>query len=674
MNSFSFSNNILTTIHSLNQDQNINNWIFKGETNLAFGTPGGSWDVEGFKFEKIDKSYSYVLRSIPNPDASSYLVLESINLGRQLYNMDLKNPKLLKEVEGNTILLESFRMTAGKGKKKEIDVKKAFENLGINSNQITIVEDRNPDWFKVITDILNWAILREKVKLSFKNDKNSDSNFEIKNFEIKNFEEKLMNNSPLNQILYGPPGTGKTYHTINKAIEICNPNFNLNQDRKILKDEFDRLVKDEQIVFTTFHQSMSYEDFIEGIKPKTVNNRVHYEIEEGLFKEICQKARTKNGNFDTVIEAFKKAVSEIDGRSALTIKASNSSFDVVYRGTNVFYVQPHNSSKNNPWYPVNISNMQIAFDTNNYDKLYNPTYIRGILGHLISNYGLVKGEDQNNKNYVLIIDEINRGNVSQIFGELITLIEESKRLGNDEALEVILPYSKEKFGVPPNLYIIGTMNTADRSVEALDTALRRRFSFEEMMPQTELLTPSAMYCRLLWKHKDIEWDDEPFVSEEKELFDLLGVTQSFLDERKSIWDIMKKENTPEKLNYFDSYHEDFTGINLNTLLKTINNRIEVLLDRDHTIGHSYFINVNSLEDLKNTFKTNIIPLLQEYFYNDYEKIALVLGEEFVAIRKPQENQVKFAKLSVGVEQPEIQTVFYIRKEFDIQKAIATLLI
>ncbi|MFK7101710.1 AAA family ATPase [Flavobacterium oreochromis] len=669
MNSFSFSNNILTTIHSLNQDQNINNWIFKGETNLAFGTPGGSWDVEGFKFEKIDKSYSYVLRSIPNPDASSYLVLESINLGRQLYNMDLKNPKLLKEVEGNTILLESFRMTAGKGKKKEIDVKKAFENLGINSNQITIVEDRNPDWFKVITDILNWAILREKVKLSFKNDKNSDSNF-----EIKNFEEKLMNNSPLNQILYGPPGTGKTYHTINKAIEICNPNFNLNQDRKILKDEFDRLVKDEQIVFTTFHQSMSYEDFIEGIKPKTVNNRVHYEIEEGLFKEICQKARTKNGNFDTVIEAFKKAVSEIDGRSALTIKASNSSFDVVYRGTNVFYVQPHNSSKNNPWYPVNISNMQIAFDTNNYDKLYNPTYIRGILGHLISNYGLVKGEDQNNKNYVLIIDEINRGNVSQIFGELITLIEESKRLGNDEALEVILPYSKEKFGVPPNLYIIGTMNTADRSVEALDTALRRRFSFEEMMPQTELLTPSAMYCRLLWKHKDIEWDDEPFVSEEKELFDLLGVTQSFLDERKSIWDIMKKENTPEKLNYFDSYHEDFTGINLNTLLKTINNRIEVLLDRDHTIGHSYFINVNSLEDLKNTFKTNIIPLLQEYFYNDYEKIALVLGEEFVAIRKPQENQVKFAKLSVGVEQPEIQTVFYIRKEFDIQKAIATLLI
>ena len=368
-------------------------------------------------------------------------------------------------------------------------------------------------------------------------------------------------NIPLNQILYGPPGTGKTYNSINKAIEIINPNFDLTQDRETVKKEFDRLVAEGQIVFTTFHQSMAYEDFIEGIKPKTVSNTVHYEIEEGLFKVVCQKARTKNGNFDYVIEAFKKDVSEIDGKPPLTINAPNSSFDVVYRGTNVFYIQPHNSSKDNPWYPVNISNIQIAFDTNNYDKLYNPTYIKGILGHLISNYKLVNGENQNNKNYVLIIDEINRGNVSQVFGELITLIEESKRLGKDEAIEVILPYSKEKFGVPANLYIIGTMNTADRSVEALDTALRRRFSFIEMMPNIKIV---------------------------------------------------------DSLSFTDTY--DRKGI-----MQKINQRIEVLLDRNYTLGHSYFIK----EDFKNSFENEIIPLLQEYFYNDYGKIGLVLGKGFV---------------------------------------------
>ena len=474
----------------------------------------------------------------------------------------------------------------------------------------------------------------------------------------------------LNQILFGPPGTGKTYHTINKAIEICNPSFNLKQDRKVVKAEFDRLVKAEQIVFTTFHQSMSYEDFIEGIKPKTVNNRVHYEIEGGIFKQICHKARIKNGNFDTVIETFKKDISEIDGKPALTINAPSSSFDVIYRGTNVFYVQPHNSSKNNPWYPVNISNMQIAFDTNNYDKLYNPTYIRGILHYLSSNYNLVKGESENNKNYVLIIDEINRGNVSQIFGELITLIEESKRLGNDEALEVTLPYSKETFGVPPNLYIIGTMNTADRSVEALDTALRRRFSFEEMMPQKELLSPSALYCKLLWEYKDVPWENKEFMEKEKTFFEVFGYPDDFNIKKNDTWETMKESDDKTKLDYF----KDFTfSLDLSQVLEIINKRIEILLDRDHTIGHSYFINVISLEDLENTFKNNIIPLLQEYFYNDYEKIALVLGEGFVEIKKPQGIQVKFAKLSVAVEQPEIKTVFSIKEEFNIQEAIRSLL-
>ncbi|REC54620.1 hypothetical protein DRF62_09135 [Chryseobacterium piscium] len=180
-------------------------------------------------------------------------------------------------------------------------------------------------------------------------------------------------------------------------------------------------------------------------------------------------------------------------------------------------------------------------------------------------------ENTQSNNHVLIIDEINRGNVSQIFGELITLIEEDKRLGNDESLEITLPYSKEKFGVPPNLHIIGTMNTADRSVEALDTALRRRFCFEEMPPKYEEL-------------KELEYD----------------------------------------IHGFSAYK----------ILKTINQRIEKLIDKDHAIGHAYFIGKNN-ETIVESFYKNIIPLLQEYFFGDYGKIGLVLGKGFV---KEKENK------------------------------------
>ena len=297
--------------------------------------------------------------------------------------------------------------------------------------------------------------------------------------EIENLlgvkEEENNFKFPLNSILYGPPGTGKTYNSILYSLGIATKNEGIINriknntetisDEKI--NEFNDLKKQGQIEFITFHQSYSYEDFVEGIRPTLAtkdsedNKDLKYTIHSGIFKKICERARN--------------------------------------------------------------------------DK---------------------------DKNYVLIIDEINRGNISKIFGELITLLEPSKRLGETEELKIRLPYSGEEFGVPKNLYILGTMNTADRSIALLDIALRRRFNFIEMPPKYNLL--KTINC---------------------------------------------KEGE----------------INLQDLLKAINTRIEFLLDKDHLIGHSYFINIKTFEDLKEVFKNSIMPLLQEYFYDDFEKIKFVLN-------------------------------------------------
>ena len=463
-----------------------------------------------------------------------------------------------------------------------------------------------------------------------------------------------MNPISLNQILYGPPGTGKTYNTINKALEIINDeevkqlDFN---DRKAVKDLFDKKLKEGQIMFTTFHQSMSYEDFIEGIKPEIEEDEegrksVIYEVKKGIFKQIAEEARkiryqseetSKQYTFD---DAWDDLVSEaneyLEKEESLILNIQTVGMglrlvDISEKGN--LKVQPK-SSKEAKIYTVSFSRAKKLQETfpdlsviKNIDKEFrsviggsNSTAYWAVLNYINQK---IKSETKSiqqeiplpKQPYVLIIDEINRGNVSQIFGELITLIEEDKRLDKDEALEVILPYSKEKFGVPSNLFIIGTMNTADRSVEALDTALRRRFSFIEMMPEYEKL-------------------DEI----------------------------------------------DFVDFNLGEVLITINQRIEALLDRDHTIGHSYFINIkpNDTEALKEAFQNKIIPLLQEYFYHDYEKIALILGEGFVDCKEPNENKIDFA-LWKGktLEKPDAIRVFNIKnldsQNFEINSAIKSLL-
>lgn len=388
-----------------------------------------------------------------------------------------------------------------------------------------------------------------------------------RNTIIKESDENIMK-QPLNQILYGPPGTGKTYNTINKAIEIANPNFDLTQDRNIVKSEYERLVNEGRIVFTTFHQSMTYEDFIEGIKPlkpEADDEFVKYDIRNGILKTVCEKAthiEVSEDNFET---AFQKLISEIEKsptKNLILETLVHSKEFTVYKNSKGNLKFHANTEKA---YEGVIRKDVIEHYLKTGEALDWPSYTKAVAQYLVEKFNynkVLKAVEQ--KNYVLIIDEINRGNVSQIFGELITLIEEDKRLSNDEAIEVTLPYSKEKFGVPSNLYIIGTMNTADRSVEALDTALRRRFVFEEIPPKYNL----------------------------------------------------------------DGLQQELFGFKAADILETINKRIEKLLDRDHLIGHAYFINKNETTIIDSFYK-NIIPLLQEYFFGDYGKIGLVLGSGFV---------------------------------------------
>ena len=377
-------------------------------------------------------------------------------------------------------------------------------------------------------------------------------------------------NHPLNQILFGPPGTGKTYNTINRAISIINPQFNLNQERDAVKAEYDRLVKEGQIVFCTFHQNMSYEDFIEGIKPITQDGKVVYEVQDGIFKQLCITANTPHqGYFNISYEKLQKKLSEVDRLSLRTPTGKQFEISLNSNGNLTLHTgsekkQQGTLTKQNIQRQINGEDMFVGWDG----------YFKGVITMLETEFGYVNKNLKvgSKPNFVLIIDEINRGNVSSIFGELITLIEDDKRIDADEELRVVLPYSKELFGVPSNVHIIGTMNTADRSVEALDTALRRRFTFTEMPPKSELISRSIPLKGV---------DGQPY------------------------------------------------EVNLKEMLDTINSRIERLIDKDHKIGHSYFINVQSEDDLKEAFRNKVIPLLEEYFFGDFGKIGLVLGDSFV---------------------------------------------
>ena len=370
-------------------------------------------------------------------------------------------------------------------------------------------------------------------------------------------------NISLNTILYGPPGTGKTYNTINEAIKIIDPDFfrENEADRSALKNRFDKLSAEKKIVMTTFHQSFSYEDFVEGIRAEVNDDgQLEYKVESGILKEIAETAKTmKESNFDQVYEQLCEEIEE----SGLLLETlvHRKPFDIEMSSRNNLVAIPRTKTKTR----MTITKENLKNFIFGQGKVEWKPYTLAVTEYLKTKYHLTV--DQEKSNYVLIIDEINRGNISNIFGELITLIEDSKRKGADEALSITLPYSKDEFSIPENLYLIGTMNTADRSLTQIDTALRRRFHFREMMPEPELLA-----------EKEIE------------------------------------------------------GVNLRDLLTCLNQRIEALYDREHTLGHAFFIHLTSdsgISELREVFENKIFPLLQEYFFEDWKKIQLVLGKEFV---------------------------------------------
>lgn len=391
----------------------------------------------------------------------------------------------------------------------------------------------------------------------------------------------------LNTILYWAPWTGKTYNTINYALSIIE-NKSLDEvnkeDREQLKKRFDEYKKQGQIVFCTFHQSLSYEEFIEWIKASSDNDSIVYDIEDWIFKKTANKANKNyqssliegNQKFD-ILYLLKEVLWDVDEDHKITINKKKTEFRIYDYNDRTIYFEKNGGARN---HTLSIKTLEKMYLKWNSDIIvwWLQWYYEPLLELIIKKSEQLRNTQQKEdyKNYVLIIDEINRGNMSKIFWELITLLEPSKRIGAEEELKVKLPYSQDEFGVPQNLFVLWTMNTADRSIALIDIALRRRFTFKEIEPDSSLLNFKV-------------WNT----------------------------DIQK-------------------------MFETINQRIEFLYDRDHKLGHSFFMPLkknNSLNQLNEIFYNNIIPLLQEYFYEDREKIQIVLGDHTKQGNKKMEDKL-----------------------------------
>lgn len=446
-----------------------------------------------------------------------------------------------------------------------------------------------------------------------------------------------------NLLLYGPPGTGKTYNTVNYSVAIIE-NRPLEdviaEGYDLALEKYDRYTKMGRIDFMTFHQSLGYDDFIEGIRPVvTEDDQLIYRPSAGTFYNFCQKAEHptsinsllpegadlipkgasiylvspggfgENRTRNDCLTKGKMAVSAATGNSAFgsvdEVLKDAKKGDVLismYTADMIDAVgvllEDVSSVRKRPSSTMYAAAKWIRLyreETGSCASTINLKIDRSMTASLPCRAtsitmdelaALISVEDKDNTdvgNCVFIIDEINRGNISKIFGELITLLESSRRKGKPECLEAYLPQLGVKFSIPQNVYVLGTMNTADKSLAALDTALRRRFEFVEMMPN-----PNVLKGRRI------------------------------------------------------------ADVDLSKLLAVINNRVELLYDREHMLGHAYFISVKTIDDLAQCFIKKVIPLLQEYFFDDYEKMCWVLGRgddprqcAFIKIRPRNSFQMTF---------------------------------